>query len=378
MIKIWIESASAFSLSALQPLLRVYRFTFRRFVLPFLTPMRTAHGLWREREGVWVKLVNESGDAGLGEAAPIPAFGTETLEQLEERCRALNDPLTAEEIDTLGDEWPCLQFALRSAQREVEMSRSKRTGESTLRDAGSGSNIAERTLNPYLPVAALLPAGKAAFERIAVFGDAGFRTFKWKVGVGDLADELSLAEDLLGKLPPGAKLRLDANGAWNHRQAQKWLERAADWPIEFLEQPIAPDARGFEDTMLGLAADYPTPLALDESIATGAHVTRWIELGWRGFFVIKPALLGNVEVTLTRIQKATTNFVFSSALETAVGAKRTLQIALDHGEAGRAIGFGVWPLFADPRLNGPTLAPFLRREDVERLDVNAAWKVLGE
>jgi O-succinylbenzoate synthase len=235
-----------------------------------------------------------------------------------------------------------------------------------------------KTANTYLPMAALLPAGKTALERAAVLGDAGFRTFKWKIGVGDLSDELGLAEDLLARLPTGSKLRLDANGAWNHRQAQKWLERAADWPIEFLEQPIAADARGFEDTMMGLAADYPTPLALDESIAIGVHVTRWIELGWRGFFVIKPALLGNVEATLARIQKSTTNVVFSSALETAIGAKRTLQIALDHGVAGRAIGFGVWPLFEDMRLNGPTLAPFIRREDVERIDVNLAWETLDE
>jgi O-succinylbenzoate synthase len=272
---------------------------------------------------------------------------------------------------------------LASALREVEMRRAKRTGEplgAADSEATAPASTSEKT-NHYLPVAALLPAGKAALERVAVLGDAGFRTFKWKVGVGDVADELGLAEDLLGRLPTGAKLRLDANGAWNHRQAQKWLERAADWPIEFLEQPIAAGARGFEDTMLGLAADYPTPLALDESIATGAHVARWIELGWRGVFVVKPALLGDVEGTLARIQKSmttTSRVVFSSALETAIGAKRALQIALDHGEAGRAIGFGVWPLFADVRLNGPALAPFIRREDVERVDTRAAWESLGE
>jgi o-succinylbenzoate synthase len=362
--------------------------------------MRTAHGLWQEREGVWVRLESDEGDVGCGEAAPIAAFGTETVEQLQARCRALNDPLALEDIEKVGDEWPCLQFALRSALRDLATRRSERTGEpmvaANLRPEGAGdlstsgggggvgrgSDSPDRsvlkTANPYLPVAALLPAGKAALERVVELGDAGFRTFKWKVGVEDLAAELGIAEDLLSRLPAGAKLRLDANGAWNHRQAQKWLERAADWPIEFLEQPIAADARGFEDTMLGLAADYPTALALDESIGTGAQITRWIELGWRGYFVIKPALLGNADEVLNSIQKSTTKVVFSSALETAIGAKRTLQLALDYGEAGRAIGFGVWPLFADPRLNGPALAPFIRREDVGRLNPIAAWEALVE
>ena len=345
--------------------------------------MRTAHGVWREREGIWVKLENEAGDVGHGEASPIPAFGTETMEQLEEQCRGLSDRVTADEIESVSNQWPCLQFALRTAHRELVIKRTNRVGESTESTVSSeekrtGAIAPTDQSSRYLPIAALLPAGKAALERIAVLSDSGFRTFKWKVGVADLAEEMGWAEDILSRLPAGAKLRLDANGAWNHRQAQKWLARAADWPIEFIEQPVAAETSGFDDTMMGLAADYPTPLALDESIATGAHVAHWLELGWRGFFVIKPALLGNAEDVLARIRKTKTRVVFSSALETTIGARAVLRLALEHGEPGRAIGFGVWPLFEDARLNGPTLAPFIRREDVERLDPTAAWRTLGE
>ena len=95
----------------------------------------------------------------------------------------------------------------------------------------------------------------------------GFRIFKWKVGVGDVAEELPLLDEVCAVLPSGAKLRLDANGAWDRRKAERWLERCADRPVEFVEQPVATDARGADDLLRGLAEDFPTPIALDESIA---------------------------------------------------------------------------------------------------------------
>ena len=42
-----------------------------------------------------------------------------------------------------------------------------------------------------------------------------------------------------------------------------------------------------------------------------------------------------------------------------------------------ALGFGVGPLFADDRFNGPAAAPFLYREDVERLNPEAVWNALS-
>src|SRR6185312_10766667 len=110
-------------------------------------------------------------------------------------------------------------------------------------------------------------------DQIASRAELGFRVFKWKVGVGDVADELALLNDVCAALPDGAKLRLDANGAWDRRQAERWLARCAECPVEFVEQPSyakAPEGaacRKVEDLLLGLANDFPTPIALDESIS---------------------------------------------------------------------------------------------------------------
>jgi O-succinylbenzoate synthase len=240
--------------------------------------------------------------------------------------------------------------------------------------------------------------------------------FKWKVGVGDLADELALLEDVCGELPSGAKLRLDANGAWDRRRAERWLERCADRPVEFVEQPCFADAaqgatqqRKTDDILCGLASDYPTPIALDESLVGERDLERWIGAGWPGIFVVKPSLLGDLSAALQQLEKAMARVVFSSALETAIGAKRALEAAfawqgeLDTtavarddavkltdaavAEPGarapaaarhmRALGFGVWPLFLDPRFNGPAAAPFLRFEDVAAINAEAIWNALS-
>ena len=140
--------------------------------------------------------------------------------------------------------------------------------------------------------------------------------------------------------------------------------------------------------MLGLAADYPTPLGLDESLVGEGDVERWLGAGWRGIFVIKPSLLGDVAGALARLAKARAEVVFSSALETAVGAQAALRVAFAwpgptdpsrpaESAQPRALGFGVWPLFADARFDGPYAAPFLRREDVEALNPEAAWTALS-
>jgi O-succinylbenzoate synthase len=236
----------------------------------------------------------------------------------------------------------------------------------------------------HLQVAALLPAGAAARAALADKSEAGFRVFKWKVGVHDPRAELGLLDELCGDLPSGAKLRLDANGAWDRRIAERWLAVCAERPVEFIEQPCFASVgesetarKRAEDVLRGLAGDFPTPIALDEALVGNSDVERWLAAGWRGVFVVKPTLLGDVRVALEKLTAAKATVVFSSALETAVGAQTALRCAFEWQGEARALGFGVWPLFADARFDGPATAPFVRAEDVERLNPEAVWNALS-
>src|SRR5690606_38203420 len=99
-------------------------------------------------------------------------------------------------------------------------------------------------------------------------------------------------------------------------------------------------------------------------------------LGWSGVWVLKLALLGDPTAVLARLREAGADVVFSSALETAVGARGLLRAALAWEGERRALGTGVWPLFQERCANGPVAMPFVRREEVEALDPEAVWNAL--
>ncbi len=334
-----------------------FQFAYRRYLLPFRHPVRTAQGVWAEREGLLLRLTNEAGAVSFGEVAPISWFGTESVDEAEGICRGFGNFVTSETLASVPVRCGCLRFALAQSL-----------------GGGTRESIENKKA---LPVATLLSAGRAALAQVGLKAEAGFRTFKWKVGVADIAEELPLLDDLIAQLPSGAKLRLDANGAWDRRRAERWLERCAERPVEFIEQPVAVEAKGAQDLLLGLASDFPTPIALDESIVSAGDVTHWLGLGWPGVFVIKPALVGEVASVIAQLEKAKVPVVFSSALETAVGAKAALRLAFAFGGESRALGFGVWPLFQDQRFDGPYQAPFIRPQDVAALDEEAVWNALS-
>jgi O-succinylbenzoate synthase len=373
----------------------VYRFAYRPYSLPLRMVVRTAHGVWTEREGVLVRIEDETGAVGIGEAAPLAWFGTESGKEIIEVCAGFGERVEAERLAAVPTRLGCLRNAIEAAQRGIRRARRANRSEKDSAEcragsphpaapsapAGSGDpalhSMGQTQPASYLSVAALLPAGRAAMAQLREKAEAGFRVFKWKVGVGDLQDELAWLDELCGELPSGAKLRLDANGAWDRRQTERWLERCAERPIEFVEQPIARDRRGADDLLLGLADDYPTALALDESLVGAEDITKWVGAGWRGVFVVKPSLFGDVEGTLAKLSGAKATVVFSSALETAVGARASLEHAFVWTGERRALGFGVWPLFADARFDGPAAAPFIRREDLDHLNPETLWNALS-
>ena len=340
------------------------RLAYRPYRLPLLRTVRTAHGPWMEREGIVLRLEDEQGRVGFGEVAPIPWFGTETLAEAGNVLAKLGDTVETASLEGIDERHGCLRFALASALTPVDR---------------------QQTATPRLPVAALLPAGKAALAAADKALAEGFVAFKWKVGVLDAADEWVLLDDLLARLPGHVKLRLDANGAWTTRQAAKWLERCAERPIEFVEQPCFADAsqgaagkRRTDDVLLGLARDYPTTLALDESVTGLPSLRTWLGRGWPGVLVVKPALAGAPASVLGLLVKHQADVVFSSAFETAVGRQAALRVAFQFkGRHPRALGFGVTPLFKDGRFDGLPAVPFVSVEDVNRMNPETVWNALN-
>jgi O-succinylbenzoate synthase len=329
-----------------------YRFEFKPYRRTLRTPLRTAHGLWADREGIIVRLEDEAGAVGYGEVAPLPWFGTETLAEAAEVCGKFGATVEDEVLDAVPARFGCVRFALAQARTH------------SVKVAGPSR----------LPVTGLLPAGRAALAALPAKLEAGYLSFKWKVAVGAVDDELGIFDDLLAALPAYAKLRLDANGGWDRRQAAKWLERCAERPVEFVEQPVKP---GDEAALLGLAADYPVTLALDESVSDLSAARQWQGKGWGGVFVIKPALTGPLGELVAWAAATKADVVLSSAIETALGRAAILRAALTQPLTKRALGFGVGEIFGDRRWDGPILGPVLDASWVNAVNPEDLWTALN-
>ncbi|MEW6492382.1 MAG: o-succinylbenzoate synthase [Cyanobacteriota bacterium] len=320
--------------------LSAYQFDFRPYQRPFQRPLSTHHGTWDVREGIILRLRDETGQVSWGEIAPIPWFGSETLVQALEFCQQLPLNITATQVFSIPDELPACQFGFESAW-EMRMG-TRETGENfanpksrALLKVGGGLRLSR----PKIPYSYLLPTGEAALQSWQTPWQQGSRTFKWKIGVSAIANELKLLNQLIQALPSSAKLRLDANGGLTQQEAHQWLKTADETGmVEFLEQPLPPEQF---DAMLEMSTQYATPLALDESVATINSLEDCYQRGWRGIFVIKAAIAGSPRRLRQFCQQYHIDAVFSSVFETAIARQAVLQLASELSNPNRAVGFGV-------------------------------------
>lgn len=314
-----------------------YRFEFRIYNRTFQRPLQTSHGFWSVRKGIIIRLTDESGQLSLGEIAPISWLGSESWEAALNYCRQLPNFITEETIFYIPNDLPACQFGFESAWKN--MREPILTSQSTLKNRYSG----------------LLPSGAAVLQGWQTLWHQGYRTFKWKIGMGNIQEELKifdqLTHDIIQKCT-SASLRLDANGGLSYEEACEWLQACDNvgmveglpLEIEFMEQPLSVEE--FE-VMLQLRDRYSTPIALDESVVTLNQMQECYQKGWRGIFVIKPCIAGFPSQLRQFCQSHDIDAVFSSVMETKIGRQFALNLATELSKKNRAMGFGVNHWFED-------------------------------
>ncbi|MGQ9869885.1 o-succinylbenzoate synthase [Leptodesmis sp.] len=320
------------------------RFAYRSYRRRFRQPLITRYGVWRERESIIIQLTDVHGRVGWGEIAPVPWFGSETLEEALTFCSQLPALLDFDQIRAIPNHLPACQFGFESAWEEIWYEAGGAGHEARARES------AEKQLGytSTMTNSVLLPAGKTALADWQKFWQQGARTFKWKIGVADLEAELALFQELMAQLPRNAQLRLDANGGLSIAQAERWLQVCESLPVEYLEQPLPPDQ--FND-LLTLSAQYSTPLALDEAVATLEQLKTCYQQGWQGIYVIKPAIAGFPSHLRQFCQSHAIDAVFSSVFETAIGQQAGLKLAAELGNCDRAMGYGIAHWFNESHEN---------------------------
>jgi len=194
--------------------------TLRRLSLPFGEPFATARGVVAARDLLLLRLEDDGGAVGHGEAAPFEAYDGVPIDSI---ARALVD------ADVSAD--GCSRDLPPHARAAVEMAlldlHARRDGR-PVGEPGAEAIAVNRTLGAGPPA--------EVAERARAGVRAGFSCFKLKVGLPDDEERVAAVREAIGPWPA---LRLDANGSWTADEAIRTMSALSAYDIELLEQPCA-------------------------------------------------------------------------------------------------------------------------------------------
>lgn len=266
-------------------------FEFYRYGLPMRGGGR--------REGILLHLRASDFHTGWGDAAPLPGWSVESLEEVR---RCIQDSQCKAPVPS------SLACAIQSARASISSSRSQ--------DAGSRN----------LPLNALLDG---SFQQmLEQAGDAlarGCECLKIKAAHLSVADLLELMSRISALAPDRCRFRIDSNRAWDFETALLMAESLRVFPLEYLEEPLRDSSR-----LTDFIKISPVGVALDETLREVGPA------GLRAYqgavaLVLKPTLMGGFEACAQYAEAGSVLDmvpVVSACYESGVGIYALAQFAL--------------------------------------------------
>lgn len=207
---------------------------------------------------------------------------------------------------------------------------------------------------PLAFAAGARPAADVAADVADAF-DRGFRTFKIKAD-GDLDGDVRRVNAVVGALadradPGEVHVRVDANTGWVRAERARRVVERIDRPafLEYLEQPVAPDA---VSDLRSLRTDAGVPVFADEPVHDAGDVTSLVaEPPAVSGVCVKLAKSGGLRelVTMGRLAAdAHRPVTLVSAFETSLGMAANLQVAAVLPELSSAAELGASLIATDP------------------------------
>lgn len=306
------------------------------FRIGLTEPIETARGTIFEREG-WVLVVqDDAGHWGRGEVAPLPGWSSISLADAEHQLEIAAGRVRVDGFDTADVGLaPEIRAAVDCARHALDAARADQPLWRHL--GGADGEISVNAL-----VVGARPDDLAASARLAI--DAGARTLKAKLGMGDDAARLAA---IAAELVDDVRVRLDANAAWGATEALDRIgeaQRLLGPHLEYVEDPVA-DLDELAVVRRVVGAD----LAVDELIRRPADVDTVVARGLADVVVVKPSLVGGISDTValaTRAGAGGLDVVLSSVYDGPVGLAAWCHLAAALG-GERAHGLGTATLLSD-------------------------------
>ncbi|HEV2129457.1 MAG TPA: dipeptide epimerase [Longimicrobiaceae bacterium] len=241
-----------------------------------ILPLRTRHAFHIARavappvrETVWIRLRDDEGNEGWGEAAATPFYGetAETVTAILPRLgaalsdAAAGDPFAIERIEqALGrviGRNPAAKAAISAALHDLV---GKRLGQPVWRLWGLDPGAAPRS-------SFTIGIDELEVMRDKVREAADYPILKIKVGTS--RDEAILR--MIREEAPQKTLYVDANTAWTVKHAVEAVAMLRDFGVEFVEQPLP---KGDIEGLRLLRERSQLPIFVDESCETSADIPR--------------------------------------------------------------------------------------------------------
>lgn len=229
-------------------------------------PFVIARGTYAEHVNVLVRVTDEDGEHGLGEAAPNRYYGETSASAIEALGRAAT--LLA------GSDWS----NVGSVEDELRARLPEARSVTAALSVAMHDLAAKRRSLPLYRVWGLDPADAPLSSFTIPIGDpsvlaeriaraAEYPILKIKLGT---TDEHMVLE-IVRRAAPEKTIRVDANAAWTRGHAAEMLAVLAEYDVELLEQPLpAHDIDGLRE----LQSRTSIPIIADESCRVAADVAR--------------------------------------------------------------------------------------------------------
>lgn len=316
--------------------------SYRKYILDFKVPGGTSRGILNQKE-TWFLVLKNGKNYGIGECAVFRGLSADDCYDYEDKLQwvCTNIELGKDKLLQSLSAFPSIQFGIEQAFLSLHSEDPFILFDSdfTKNDAG-------------IPINGLIWMGSESYmqEQIAQKIEQGFSCLKLKIGTLDFKNEIELLSSIRKEFSAEEiTIRVDANGAFNIREAQEKLRVLAEYDLHSIEQPIK---AGNTMAMKELCRISPLPIALDEELIGVFDVTsreKLLQTIRPQYIILKPSLVGGFAGCRDWINlaaKFNIDWWITSALESNIGLNAIAQWTYSLGNK-LPQGLGTGSLFAN-------------------------------
>ena len=235
-------------------------------------PLAISRGVRYDSENLFIRY-EKDGIIGWGEAAPGETEGAGTPEEVQKELeRFVATGIEGESIQDLYDRSkelkipPCAYAAIDIALWDW-----------TAKKAGLPLNQILGFPRPHTPTSVTIGINKPDVikKRIPLLLDGTtVKSLKIKLGSpeGLSADKIMYEQVFESTKDYNVKIRVDANGGWNVKDAKYMMRWLAERGVDYIEQPLK---EGEENELEKIYNDRPLPIYLDESCRFSENIPKF-------------------------------------------------------------------------------------------------------